>query len=493
MLHDMLDQASYMAHGYCLLWKPWLVALHAISDFLIFAAYFAIPVAIWIFVTKRPNVELRGMALMFAAFILWCGLTHIINLVTLWIPVYEFQGWVKAITAGISVATAVAIFPLIPRALAIPSPNELQLANRNLALEVAAHQATLSALEKTRDELEERVKARTRELEEITNRFRLLFERAPVAMLMCDNDGRIRQINTQASQLFGYESAELAGEPVERLIPERTRAGHESLRSGYARDPTARLMGVGRQLAARKKSGQEMPVEVGLNPMTVEGQTFVVASVADVSERLQREEQIRMLLREVNHRSKNMLGVVQSIARHTAAVDGVDFAQRFSERVRALGASQDLLINSDWRGAEMAQLVRSQLGHYKDLIGTRIQAHGPNIRVGAAAAQTIGMALHELATNAGKYGALSNSGGTIGIDWEVAAGRLVVAWTERGGPPVTPPVRRGFGMTVIEPLAKMGLSGDVHLAFAPEGLQWRLDCPLERALDQHQHAGVATV
>jgi two-component sensor histidine kinase len=227
--------------------------------------------------------------------------------------------------------------------------------------------------------------------------------------------------------------------------------------------------------------------------MTVDGHTFVVASVVDVSERLQREEQIRMLLREVNHRSKNMLGVVQSIARHTAAADGVEFAQRFSERVRALGASQDLLINSDWRGAEMAQLVRSQLGHYKDLIGTRIQANGPGIRVGAAAAQTIGMALHELATNAGKYGALSNSTGTISIDWQVTSERLIITWTERGGPTVSPPVRRGFGMTVIEPLAKMGLSGDVHLAFATEGLQWRLDCPLERALDQHQHVGVATV
>jgi PAS domain S-box-containing protein len=485
MLHEMLDQASYMAHGYCLLWKPWLVALHAGSDFLIFAAYFAIPIAIWIFVSKRPNVELKSMALMFAAFILWCGLTHIINLVTLWVPVYEFQGWVKAITAVISVTTAVSIFPLIPRALAIPSPNELQLANRKLALEVAAHQATLAALEKTRDELEARVKARTRELEEITTRFRLLFERAPVAMLMCDDKGDIRQMNTQAERLFGYPASELTGAPVETLMPARHRTVHKGLRADYVKAATVRAMGPGRELSARTKDGQEFPVEVGLNPMEVEGHTFVVASVVDISERRQREEQIKMLLREVNHRSKNMLGVVQSIARYTAAGDGAEFAQRFSERVRALGASQDLLINSDWRGAEMAQLVRSQIEHFKDLIGTRIQMHGPALRLSPAAAQTIGMALHELATNAGKYGALSGSG-VIVIEWRVLDDRLLVSWLERGGPRVTTPSRRGFGMTVIESLTKMGLSGEVHLDFAPEGLSWRLDCPSERVLDRHQ-------
>ena len=90
-----------------------------------FAAYCAIPVAIWIFVSKRPNVEMKGLARLFAAFILWCGLTHIDNLLTLWWPIYEFQALVKVVTAGISVTTAVVIFPLIPRALAIPSPREL--------------------------------------------------------------------------------------------------------------------------------------------------------------------------------------------------------------------------------------------------------------------------------------------------------------------------------------------------------------------------------
>src|SRR5688572_28338389 len=114
MVHDLVDQASYMAHGYCLLWKPWLVVLYAGSDFLLFLAYFAIPVAIWIFLRNRQDLELRGLAVLFAAFIFLCGLTHIVQMVTLWWPIYETQGIVKAATAAVSVATAVLIFPLIP-------------------------------------------------------------------------------------------------------------------------------------------------------------------------------------------------------------------------------------------------------------------------------------------------------------------------------------------------------------------------------------------
>ncbi len=103
---DRLLGTLYMPHGYCLLWDPWLVAIHAGSDLAIFAAYFAIPVAMWSFVRQRPNLELRRMAMLFAAFILWCGFTHLFSMLTLWWPAYEAQGVVKAITATISVFTA---------------------------------------------------------------------------------------------------------------------------------------------------------------------------------------------------------------------------------------------------------------------------------------------------------------------------------------------------------------------------------------------------
>src|SRR5262245_49767302 len=160
---ERLLNGIYMPHGYCLLWEPWLVTLHAASDVLIFGAYSAIPLAIWIFVTRRPNIEMKGLARLFAAFILWCGLTHLFNVITLWHPIYEVQGLVKATTAAVSVFTAVLIFPLIPKALAIPSPNELQIANAQLEREVAAHKRTLDEIRGASLDMEQRVGAWTKE------------------------------------------------------------------------------------------------------------------------------------------------------------------------------------------------------------------------------------------------------------------------------------------------------------------------------------------
>ena len=377
-----------------------------------FSSYSAIPIAIWIFIYRRPHVEMRGLAAMFAAFILWCGLTHMIDVITLWYPIYELQGWVKAVTAAISVTTAWTIFPLIPYALAIPSPNELKLVNENLAAEVVAHRKTLQQLQRARDELEQRVTDRTRELAEVSERFRLLFEHAPVAMLMVDRQGDIRQANSAARTLFGSANDPLTG-CIEAFLPESARAAHATLRADFARAPVARLMGWGRDLHARKKSGADIPVEIGLNPIDVDGQPFVVASVIDISERKQRETQIRVLMQEVNHRSKNMLGVVQAIVRYTAAQSPGDFVTQFSDRVAALGVSQDLLIAGDWTGVDIADLVKMQLAHFQDLIGRRVRLSGERLRLATAAAQTIGMALHELATNAVKYGALSNADGTV--------------------------------------------------------------------------------
>src|SRR5262249_5547227 len=146
----------------------------------------------------------------------------------------------------------------------------------------------------------------------------------------------------------------------------------------------------------------------------------IVGTVADITERKwleeerkAREEKERLLMREVNHRAKNILSVVDAIAHRTAAQNPEDFAERFSERIRALSANQDLLVRNEWRGVEIKDLVHAQLAHFADLIGSRIVVDGPNLRLKAAGAQAIGLALHELATNAGKYGALSADRGCV--------------------------------------------------------------------------------
>ena len=491
MLHEMIENASYMAHGYCLLWKPWLVALHAGADFLIFAAYFAIPVAIWIFISKRPNVEMRGLARLFAAFILWCGLTHIVNLVTLWWPIYEFQGLVKAITAGISLTTAVVIFPLIPHALAIPSPNELQIANADLAREIAAHKLTLEKLEQARARLEQRVEERTKELSEATERFRSLFEHAPVAMLMADSSGSVRLINTGAERLFDYSKVELIGQSVDMLLPEARRQGHQRLMAAFHEAPAARPMGVGRELHGRRKDGAEIPVEIGLNPLKVEGESFVVASILDISARRQADQRMQFVMRELTHRSKNLLAVIQAIARQAAqsSPNIEEFHRDFAERLGGLARSHDLLVVRDWQGAQITDLVHSQLAFLGRAEAERVEMEGSSMMLAPEVAQNLGLALHELATNAVKHGSLASPGGKVRIVWRTEQGgnkeqRFQLMWQERGGAAVAPPERRGFGHLVLEDVVPSMLGGTGTLAFAPEGVTWTLDVTLRTILSE---------
>jgi two-component sensor histidine kinase len=158
-------------------------------------------------------------------------------------------------------------------------------------------------------------------------------------------------------------------------------------------------------------------------------------------------------------------------------------AGRFSERIQALSANQDLLIRNEWKGVEIGDLVRAQLAHYADLIGSRIAVQGPKLLLRGASAQAIGLALHELATNAGKYGALSTDTGRIDIRWECDSDSLTMSWTERDGPPVSVPEQRGFGTIVMKGMAERSLNGTVQLDYPKSGLIWRLTCPAAITLE----------
>jgi PAS domain S-box-containing protein len=208
-----------------------------------------------------------------------------------------------------------------------------------------------------------------------------------------------------------------------------------------------------------------------------------IGTLQDITERKEREEKEQLLMREINHRAKNMLSVVHTIAHQTATKNPEDFIERFSKRIQALSANQDLLVRNEWNGVEIADLVRAQLAHFADLIGSRIVVHGPTLRLKAAAAQAIGLALHELATNAGKYGALSTDAGRVDVCWGTDGDTFTMRWTERQGPSVSAPKQRGFGTIVIEAMAEYSVDGAVDLDYALSGLTWRLTCPAASALE----------
>jgi two-component sensor histidine kinase len=160
--------------------------------------------------------------------------------------------------------------------------------------------------------------------------------------------------------------------------------------------------------------------------------------------------------------------------------------ERFTERIQALAANQDLLIRNDWKGVDVEDLVRAQLAYFADLVGSRIAVDGPKLRLNATAAQAIGLTLHELATNAGKYGALSVDAGHVDVGWHLDGDLFAMSWTERNGPRVSPPERHGFGSTVIDTMAKRTVHGEVELNYSPSGLGWRLTCPAANALEPRE-------
>lgn len=217
--------------------------------------------------------------------------------------------------------------------------------------------------------------------------------------------------------------------------------------------------------------------------------------VVDVTDRKKAEEHVQMLMREISHRSKNLLAVVQAIAGQTArrAETLGDFRERFGRRLRSLAASHDLLVTKNWQGAPLRELVREQLAAFAER-GARLDLDGPDIVLSAAAAQTIGMALHELATNATKYGSWSVPGGRVAIEWQIERGdepMLRLAWVESGGPPVRPPVRKGFGHVVFEQMVAQQLGGEVQADYARAGLCWKLTMPLASVAATSAEAGSA--
>jgi PAS domain S-box-containing protein len=221
----------------------------------------------------------------------------------------------------------------------------------------------------------------------------------------------------------------------------------------------------------------------------------VLGASVDVTDRRQRETHNRILLRELTHRTKNLLAVVQAMARQTltTSVSARDFEARFSGRLQGLASSLDILVNENWQGASVSELVRTQLSHWRDLIGSRIRLTGEDVRFEPEAAQNIGLALHELSTNSAKYGALSVPGGSIEITWSAATGqdgRFVFTWRERNGPRVEPPRHKGFGHAVIERLVPRALNGRAQLSYAPEGFSWTIDIPTShiRSLDAEPSA-----
>jgi two-component sensor histidine kinase/CHASE3 domain sensor protein len=327
--------------------------------------------------------------------------------------------------------------------------------------------------------LEARVARRTRALQEANERFQLALDSSHVTVFSQDR----ALVYSWISQSFrDVVPEQIVGHTDADFLPAAPAAELERLKRGVITtgDP------------ARAEIRIDFPPETLWQDVTLLASTGADGSVTgligaavDISERKQFESHVRLLMREVTHRSKNLLAVIQALMRQTASHAGSvdDFTRRFSNRLDSLAGTYDLLIKEGWRGTTMEALVRSQLAHYTDRQSSQIDIEGVALRLPPDATQNIGMALHELATNAAKYGALSAPAGRVRVHWQVqpdAQGVLScsISWRESGGPPVTPPRRRGFGQLLIERIVARSVGGTVALAYNPTGVEWTLDFPV---------------
>lgn len=272
---DFFSTAGFEPHGHCFLWTKSLLLLYLSSDSLIALSYYMIPIALMLFVRKRRDLVFDWVFVMFSAFIFACGTTHLMGVWTLWKPVYWLDGTVKAVTAGLSLATSVALWPLLPRALALPGPTQLQSINRELEKQI---------VERERAVEESRAKEKL---------FRDFVEAAPDAKIIVDETGQIVLVNSQTERLFGYDRKELLGQHVEVLIPHRFVEGHRAHRAGFSQNPRVRPMGAGMDLYAIRKNGTEFPVEISLSPIHTKDGTLTIAALRDIADRKEIERRLR--------------------------------------------------------------------------------------------------------------------------------------------------------------------------------------------------------
>jgi PAS domain S-box-containing protein len=307
-------------------------------------------------------------------------------------------------------------------------------------------------------------------------RYEMAMQGSNVTVFTQDRDLRYTNIS---KPLFGLTIDQMIGRTDEEIAPEADRAGliamkREVLASGDIKNQELRF----------KDGGADRWFELHIEPLRDVAGAIVglTCSAIDVTERKQTEAHLRLLMHELTHRSKNLLAVIQAMAnqtgRHAGSVNR--FLQQFGERLQALARSHDLLVQEDWHGASLDELVRSQLGHYLET-GQQVAIEGPPLRLKPEAAQSLGLALHELATNALKYGALSVPAGHVSIRWmrrpESDGDGLEIRWIEGGGPAVEEPKKRGFGSLVINRNLAQSLDAEVEYEFTRDGVRCRIVIP----------------
>jgi PAS domain S-box-containing protein len=316
------------------------------------------------------------------------------------------------------------------------------------------------------------------------NRMRAIVNTVVDAIITIDDRGTVETLNPAAAQVFGYRPEEVVGRNVKMLMPDSYGHEHDRYIRDYLTTGHAKVIGLGREVVGQRKDGSVFPMELAVSEMMVSGRRMFTGVVRDISQRKQAEEHQRLLVAELDHRVKNILAQVAVVAtstrRESRSVE--QFLRSLDGRIQSMAAAHDLLSSSGWQGVGLNALVHNQMAPY--IAGENMKISGAEVTLSAAETQAVAMVLHELVTNAAKYGALSTPDGQVSVRWDRrtnghGVGNFLFVWRELGGPRVAREAPRGYGTRLIRDLIPHELGGRVDLVFASDGVTCTIEIPLE--------------
>ncbi|HEX2257907.1 MAG TPA: PAS domain S-box protein [Afifellaceae bacterium] len=321
-------------------------------------------------------------------------------------------------------------------------------------------------------------------------RFRAVVETAAAGIVNIDETGTITFVNPAVEAMFGYRREELTGRNVRMLMPGEHQARHDGYLRNYLETGEAKIIGVGREVSGVRKDGSFVPLFLAVSEFSLAGKRHFAGILRDISEAKAGERQRELLIRELDHRVKNSLAIVQSVCQQTlrSAESLTEFGDCFGGRLQAIARTHALLAAYNWSQTELSELIETIVEPYRDSGGVELRP-GPPLLLKSSAALHIGMALNELMTNSAKYGALSAAAGRIDLGWQVnGSGELQLTWSERGGPPVSPPERRGFGTALIEKGTELQFGGRARIVFDAAGLTCEIVLPRSALVEPDETA-----
>ncbi|MGY4400802.1 PAS domain S-box protein [Bradyrhizobium sp. USDA 3315] len=312
--------------------------------------------------------------------------------------------------------------------------------------------------------------------ERLANLLASIVENSDDVIVSKNLDGIITSWNKAAEHIFGYSAAEAIGQPITIVIPEDRQNEEREILTRIRRGERIDHF----ETVRRRRDGSSIVVSLTVSPVKdAHGNIIGASKIArDITEYKRIQEQINVLAREAEHRSRNILANVQAIINLSQPDTSERLKEVISGRIQAMANVHSLFVETRWIGAEVSAIAKQELAPYlQEGHDKRIRMEGPQTVLEPTAAQAIAVVLHELATNASKYGALSNAKGRIGLAWSQSEdGQLMLRWTELGGPRVNAPERRGFGSHLIEGTITP-IGGKVHFDWRAEGLVCEIAVP----------------